>query len=115
MNERLIKFADFFMSAQADADSVGGGTYVGAAVLFTHISHNLTFTGTPTATTVDIQDDGTDVTGAAAVDVSSDALTALTTPVRIASGSLIECDLNLAGGSTPKATGRVALWGLIGE
>ena len=54
MKERLIKFADFYLSAQADADGVGGNTYVPTAILFTHISHDLTFTGTPTATTIDI-------------------------------------------------------------
>lgn len=113
MNERLIKFADFYLSAQADADGVGGNTYVAADILLTHISHALTFTGTPTASTIDIQDDTVDI--AAAQDVSTAGLIELSTPVRIADGSAVECDLNLSGGTTPKATGRVALWGLVSE
>jgi len=113
MNERLIPFAEFTVAAQADADGVGGTTYVPTAILFTHISHSLVFTGTPTAETIDIQDDGTDID--AARDVSTPGLATLTTPVRIASGSAIECDLNLTAGSTPKATGRIVLWGLVAE
>jgi len=113
MNERLIKIAEFYVSAQADADGVGGATYVPKAMLLTHVSHELTQTGTPTAATIDIQDDGTDIVTAQSV--ATPALATLTTPVRIASGSKIECDLNLAGGSTPKSTGRVVLWGLVSE
>ena len=115
MNERLVKFADFYLEVAGveDADGVGGKTYVPEGILYTHTSHSLTLAGTPTARTIDIQDDGTDVV--AALDISTGALSALTTPVRIAAGSLIEMDLNLAGGSTPKAAGKVALWGLVSE
>lgn len=114
MNERLIAFAEFFLeAAQADADGVGGKTYVPAPMLFTHISHNLTMTGTPTLNTIDVQDDGTDIN--AALDISTAALYALATPVVIAAGSLMELDLNLAGGSTPKAAGKVVLWGSVNE
>jgi len=115
MNERLVKFADFYLEVAGveDADGVGGDTYVPEGILFTHISHSLTLTGTPTASSIDIQDDGSDIV--AAEDISTPGLAELSTPVRIAAGSLIEMDLNLAGGSTPKAAGQVALWGLVSE
>lgn len=114
MNERLIPFAMFQLDAQADADGIEP-QYVPKSMLFTHISHGLTMTGTPTASTIDIQDDCSDISGAVAVDVSSAALATLTTPKRIEAGSMVELDLNLAGGTSPKATGRVILWGYVSE
>jgi hypothetical protein len=117
MNERLIPFAQFHLDAdgtgETDADSVGGGTYVPEGMLLTKVSHSLTLTGTPTSATIDIQDDGTDI--AAAIDVSTAGIETLSAPVRIAAGSHVECDLNLAGGTTPKARGRVVLWGYVSE
>ena len=115
MNERLIAFAEFYLEAagQIDADGVGGNTYVPQPVLFTHISHDLTLTGTPTLATIDIQDDGTEAV--AALSIATAALYPLPTPVVIASGSKLELDLNFAGGSTPKAAGKVVLWGKVNE
>ena len=75
------------------------------------ISVNLgALAGSPTTLTCDIQDDGTDIITATAL---ADAYTAIT-PVNVASGSLIEVDINLAGGSTPTFTGTIALVGLWG-
>lgn len=115
MNERLVAFAEFYLEAAgiADADGVGGDTYIPKPILFTHISHSLTLTGTPTGADIDIQDDASDIV--TAMDISTAALYALATPVVIAAGSLMELDLNLAGGSTPKAAGKVVLWGSVNE
>lgn len=114
MNERLVPIVLAFQGEQ-DADGVMGLT-LPPDVGFTlkGVSHFLTFTGTPTTETIDIQDDGTDATGAAAIDVSTDGYTAIT-PVQFAGGSVIEVDLNLAGGTTPAATGEITLWGFLDE
>ncbi len=115
MNERLVPFAEFYLevAGQADADGVGGKTYVPEGVLLTGISHSLSLTGTPTASTIDIQDDTADiVTG---LDISTPAMYTLPTAVRIAADSVIELDLNLAGSTTPKAAGKVVLWGYVSE
>ncbi len=112
MNERLIPVASFYLNGQADADGVSG-VYVPADVVITDVSHFLTFAGGSTAATIDIQDDGTDVQ--AAISVDANGLTALTAPgYSIASGSVIEIDLNITGGTTPTATGEVVIWGFIG-
>lgn len=115
MNERLIPFASFYLEVAgvADADGVGGNTFVPEGMLLTGISHDLTLAGTPTASSIDIQDDGTDIeTG---LDISTGAMSEISPAVRIAAGSKMEMDLNLAGGSTPKAAGTVVLWGYVSE
>ena len=78
-------------------------------------------TGTPTATTIDIQDDGTDVIAAI---TASTALTpgswksvhmgGTNAPVHIVAGSEVEVDLNLTAGSTPTAAFSVVIWYLGG-
>lgn len=114
MNERLIPLSLAFQGEQ-DADGVMGLTLPpDVGYTLKGISHFLTFTGTPTSMTIDVQDDGTDITAATAVDVETDGYTAVT-PSQIAAGSVIEVDLNLAGGSTPAATGEIILWGSIDE
>ena len=79
------------------------------------------FTGSPTAFTVDIQDDGTDCIAAI---TASTALTPGTwktphmggteTPVHIVAGSEVEVDMNLTGGSSPTAEFTLVIWYLGG-
>lgn len=79
------------------------------------------FSGSPTAFTVDIQDDGTDVIAAL---TASTALTpgvwqsvhmgGTEAPVHIAAGSKVEVDMNLTGGSSPTAEFTLVIWYLGG-
>jgi len=75
------------------------------------------FTGTPTAFTVDIQDDATDVITAVTASTAGTPGTWYTpcfggteTPVRIAAGSDVEVDVNLTAGSTPTADFTLILY-----
>jgi hypothetical protein len=111
MNERLIPISLAFQG-ETDADGVMGA-YVPQDFRLIKVSHFVTATGTPTAITIDIQDDTADVE--TAMDISSAGITALTTPAEIAADSVIEIDLNTTGGTTPTATGEIVLWGYIGE
>ena len=115
MNERLVCLPLAFQGEQ-DADGVMG-VYIPDDVgfLLKGISHFVTFTGTPTSQTIDIQDDTVDLTDAIAIDISTNGYTELSTPAQIAGGSVIEVDLNLAGGSTTTATGEIGLWGFIDD
>ena len=70
--------------------------------------------GSVTAT-IDLQDDATDITGAVAIDIGTDGITALATPQRIAADSVVELDVNLTGGTTPTVTGEIVLWGYVSE
>lgn len=83
-------------------------------------------TGSPTGATLDVQDDETDVTGFAGIDVGVTAgagATVLTThlggsvavPAEIAAGSVIDIDVNLTGGTSPTFTGSIRLWLLVGS
>jgi hypothetical protein len=113
MNERLIPVGSFYLDGQADADGVAG-VYVPEAMILTHVSAFVTLAGSPGTATIDIQVEGTDVQ--AAIDISSNGLTALTVPgYRVAAGEVVEIDLNLAEGTTPTATGEIVLWGLVAE
>jgi hypothetical protein len=69
--------------------------------------------GSAATETIDVQDDGTDVV--TAHDISANGVGELATPVRIAAGSVIEIDLNLVGGTSPTASGEIALWGYVAE
>jgi hypothetical protein len=80
------------------------------------------FSGTPTACTIDIQDDTVDVITAV---TASTALTPGTwkavhmggtnAAVVIAAGSVVEIDLNLTAGTTPTAVIDVIIWYLAGD
>jgi len=111
MNERLVPLTAT-LAAQADADGVAG-FYVPDEFTILYVSHFLSFANSPTAETIDIQDDGDDIE--TDIDVSTNGITTLDTPLRVAAGSVIEIDLNLTGGSSPTATGQITLWGLAGE
>lgn len=74
-------------------------------------------TGSPTGITIDIQDDGSDVITALAANTAltpgtwiSKAMGGTEEPVHVAAGSVMEVDLNLAGGSTPQAVIDVVIW-----
>ena len=83
MNERLIAFAHFYLNGQADADGVSG-VYIPEAILYTHTSHFITVAGGSVTADIDVQDDGTDVTGAVAIEIGTYGITSLATPQRIA-------------------------------
>ena len=112
----------FTAEAQADADGVHlfvaprQMTIVGVSVCAE------AFTGSPTGFNVDIQDDGADVITAVAANSAGTPGTWLSThlggaqaPVRVAAGSAVELDINLAGGSAPTADYTIVLWALLGE
>lgn len=99
------------LTTQADADSVAGH-YVqkGFTLRAIGVYANVTgITGSPTAATVDVQDDGTDVV--TAQDISSNGITTLSAAVHFAAGSLIELDVNFTGGSSPAFSGNIVLIG----
>jgi len=80
------------------------------------------FTGSPTAFTIDIQDDGSDVITAVTASTAGTPGTWLTpalggaqTPVHIAAGSDVEIDVNLAEGSTPSADYTIVLYVTLDE
>ena len=103
------------IDTQADADGVAGH-YVEKAFKLRKIGvfANATgITGSPTAATIDVQDDGTDIV--AAHDISSNGITELSTPKYVAAGSLLEIDLNFTGGSSPAFSGNIILIGDLGE
>jgi hypothetical protein len=114
MKERFIKIADFDFAAIGNGNGAKG-VYVPYNVLLTHTSSFGADSGAPSAQTFDIQDDGSDITGATAIDLTTNVLTTLTTPASVAAGSVIEIDLNLTGGTTPTWTGQIALWGFVDE
>ena len=96
----------FYLNAQADADGVG--IYYGESVFtITGVSVGLTITGAPTAATIDLQEDGTDVS--TGIDVSSNGYVELTDPVTISAETALDIDLNFTGGTTPAATGHLHL------
>ncbi len=112
-----LSMLTFTNEAQGDADGVHefyaviGLTILGASLCAE------AFTGTPTAFTVDIQDDGTDVITALAASTAGTPGTWLTpcfggseTPQHIAAGSSVEVDVNLTAGSTPTADYTLALF-----
>lgn len=112
MNERLIPIASFYLDGASDADGVCG-VYVPQDVRITHVSSFVTITGGPSAATIDIQDDTVD-TAILAQSIATNGLHNVT-DVEVASGSVLELDLNLTGGTSPTATGEVVLWGYVGE
>lgn len=121
MANEVMRTISFQVPALADADGVvdfealEAMTIVGVSLCAT------VFTGSPTAFTIDIQDDGTD---AIAAITASTALTPGTwksvhmggtnAPVYVAAGSEVEIDLNLTGGSSPTATFTVVIYYLAG-
>ena len=106
---------DFAIDTQVDADGIAGA-YIPRDLKLTHIGAfaNVTgITGSPTAATIDVQDDASDVVTAHSI--AANALTELSTIIYIAAGSLIEIDLNLTAGSTPAFSGNIQLIGDWGE
>lgn len=112
----------FTVQAQDDADGVIefdcplGMTIWGASLCAE------AFTGSPTAFTADIQDDATDVITAITASTAGTPGTWYTPclggtqiPVHIAAGSDVEVDINLAGGSTPKADFTLVLYVTLDE
>jgi len=117
-----MKALVFTLEAQADADGViefdvpVGMTILGASLCAE------AFTGTPTAFTVDIQDDGTDVIAAITASTAgtpgtwyTPALGGSETPVKIAAGSDVEVDVNLTAGSSPTADFTLVLYVTLDE
>jgi hypothetical protein len=109
MNERLA-IIPLRLTGQGDADGVAG-IYVPRDFLLTQVSVFVSIAGTPSAATIDIQDDGTDIL--TAQDITGNGLKNVT-GTNIAGGSVLEIDLNLTGGSTPTVTGDIALIGYWG-
>jgi len=79
------------------------------------------FTGTPTAFTIDIQDDGTDAIAAIAASTAgtvgtwrSENFNGSNSPVTIAGGSTIDIDINFTGGSSPTADYTITIYTLMG-
>lgn len=82
-------------------------------------------TGSPSAVTIDVNDDGAGITGFTAVGLGATAGVctqvktthlggAVAVPAEIAAGSEIDIDVNITGGSTPTAGVTVVLWFLLG-
>lgn len=109
--QELLHGIHFYLNDEADADGVCG-CYIPRDFTLDQVSTFVTHTGSPTAETIDIQDDGTDIL--AAHDISSNGIVDVTNATIVA-GSAIELDLNLSGGSTPKTTGEIVLWGHWGK
>lgn len=110
MNERLTPIS-FTLSSQAAANGAAG-MYVPAGMTITHVSVFATVTGSPSAATIDVQDDGTDII--TAQDISANGITALT-PVSVAADSVVEIDVNFTGGTSPAVSGEITLWCLAGS
>jgi len=80
-------------------------------------------TGSPTAVTVDVNDDGAAITGFTAVALGTTAGAAETVktthlggtvaPVEIAADSEVDVDVNISGGSSPTAGATVVLFLLV--
>ena len=119
---RLVPMV-FTIEAQDDADGViEFDVPVGMTILGVSLCAEA-FTGTPTAFTIDIQDDGTD-TAISALAASTagtpgtwytPALGGTNAPVHIAAGSDVEVDVNLAGGSSPTADFTLVLYVTLDE
>ncbi len=119
MRELLVPLT-FTLEAQADADGVVefdapcGMTIVGVSLCAEAI------TGSPSAFTIDIQDDGSDVITALAASTAGTPGAWYTptfggseTPVYVAAGSDVEIDVNFTGGSTPTADFTAIIWALL--
>jgi hypothetical protein len=117
----VMRVLSFTIEGQDDADGViefealEGMTIVGVSLCAE------AFTGSPTAFTVDIQDDGSDVIAAVTASTAGTPGTWKTphmggteTPVEIAAGSSVEVDVNLAEGSTPTADFTLLIYYLGG-
>jgi len=112
----------FTAEAQADADGVFEFDMpVGMTILGVSLCAEA-FSGTPTAFTIDIQDDGSDVIAALAASTAGTPGTWYTSafggsedPVVIAAGSDVEVDVNLTAGSTPKADFTLILYVTLDE
>jgi hypothetical protein len=112
MNERLIGIP-LYLDSQADADGVAG-FYAPQAMVLSDVGVFATVAGSPSAATIDIQVEGTDVQ--AAIDITTDAIIALTAPgYRVEAGESVEIDLNLTDGTTPTVTGFITIWGYVSE
>lgn len=112
----------FTGEAQLDADGVFEfDTPVGLTIWGVSLCAEA-FANTPSAFTIDIQDDGTDVISAVTASTAgtpgtwyTPALGGTETPVHIAAGSDVEVDVNLAGGSSPTADFTLVLYVTLDE
>ena len=121
MANEVMRVLCFEKAPLADADGVIAFEALEAMTIVGVSLEATVFTGTPTAFTVDIQDDGTDCIAAI---TASTALTPGTwksvhmggtnAPVHIAAGSEVEVDLNLTGGTTPTAAFTLLIYYLGG-
>ena len=114
MLERRVLIAMFDFETLSTGDGAAG-VYVPDNVQITHVSRFGTTAGSPGTATIDLQDDGTDISGATAIAISANGLTTLTTPASVAAASVIEVDCNLSGGTSPTYTGQIGLWGFVDE
>jgi hypothetical protein len=118
MKERLIPIT-FYFSAAANKDPASA-QYLADDMVFTKISHFTVLGGSTVMTDLDatIEDDGTSAFGTivlANASAAVNAIDAITTPVKVARGSLLELVLAVTGGSSPTSEGVVTLWGFLGE
>lgn len=85
-----------------------------------------TVTGTPTAVQIDVNDDGTEITGFGTIGLGATAGVgtqvktphlggAVALPAVIAAGSEIEIDLKFSAGTSPTAEVDIVLWVLPGK
>jgi hypothetical protein len=75
------------------------------------------FTGSPTAFTVDLNDDGVAAITALAANTAgtagewkSTAVGGANEPLAVAAGSVVSVDINFSGGTTPTADFTLAIW-----
>lgn len=124
MDERLIAIT-LYKAAVAATDAVSGveipfdATIVGASFSLDVV------TGTPTSVDIDINDDGTAITGYAAVNCGATAgvitvkksthFGGTVAVQRIAAGSEIDFDIAFTAGSTPTAGLTIVLYLLVGS
>jgi len=114
----------FFIDSSVAQDSLIDFQLPGVAQTFTYVYGSVcaqSFTGTPTAFTVDINDDGTAIDTITASTAGTPGTGAPTKAEQreatnqIAGDSVISLDFNFTGGSTPAANDvTILLWFLIG-
>lgn len=112
---------NFSAQAQVAANGVHGVTVPKGCTLVGVSMWVEALTGSPTNINIDIQDDGTDIITAGITLTAAGAGTWLTptlggtnTALNIASGSVVEVDVNFTAGSTPTADYDITLWLLMG-
>jgi hypothetical protein len=121
MNERLVTFT-FTAEAQEAADGVHQlKCPQGLDIVYVSVVAEA-FSGAPDGFSIDIQDDGADVITAIAANTPgtvgawcSKHFGGAHAPVHLAQGSIVDIDINLSNGSSPKADYSIMIWALVGE